>query len=423
MAEKAAAAKAKAAPAPAQEAFLWEGTDKKGERVKGEMAGANAAMVKMLLRRQGINPLKVKKKGKVTGRGGGGKKITAKDIAFFSRQLATMMSSGVPLVQSFEIIGRGHEKAAMRELVLAVKMDVEAGGTLADALRKHPAYFDDLYCNLVHAGEQAGILEGLLNKIATYKEKTEAIKGKIKKALTYPTAVLGVAFIITCILLIFVIPQFQALFSGFGADLPALTKFVVSLSNFFIAYWWAVFLGLGGGFYGLAQFWKRSKTFQQNVDRWSLKIPVIGMILNKAAVARYARTLSTMFAAGVPLVEAMDSVAGAVGNIVYATGVRAMRDQVAGGTSLTVAMQQSNLFPNMVVQMTAIGEEAGSLDAMLAKVADFYEEEVDNAVDSLSSLLEPLIMAILGVIIGGLVVAMYLPIFKMGEAVMGGGGH
>jgi len=413
MAEKTASA-----PATAQETYVWEGTDKKGERVKGEMNGANAAMIKMLLRRQGINPLKVKKKGKM--RAGGGKPVTAKDIAFFSRQLATMMSSGVPLVQSFEIIGRGHEKAAMRELVLAVKMDVEAGGTLADALRKHPIYFDELYCNLVHAGEQAGILETLLNKIATYKEKTEAIKGKIKKAMTYPTAVLVVAFIITVILLVFVIPQFEQLFSSFGSDLPALTKMVVNLSKFFQSWWWAVFGAIGGTIYGMVQLKRRSVAFQQNLDRFSLKVPIIGAILNKAAVARYARTLSTMFAAGVPLVEAMDSVAGAVGNIVYAQGVRRMRDQVASGTSLTIAMQQSGLFPNMVVQMTAIGEEAGSLDSMLGKVADFYEEEVDNAVDSLSSLLEPMIMAFLGIVIGGLVVAMYLPIFKMGEAVMGG---
>ena len=411
MAEKSAAT--------AQQAFLWEGTDKKGERVKGEMNGANEAVVKMLLRRQGVNPLRVKKKSKV--RSGGGKKVNAKDIAFFSRQLATMMSSGVPLVQSFEMIGRGHEKASMRELVLAVKMDVEAGGTLADALRKHPLQFDDLYCNLVHAGEQAGILETLLNKIATYKEKTEAIKGKIKKALFYPTAVLVVAFIITVILLIFVIPQFQSLFGSFGADLPALTKFVITLSEFFQKWWWAIFGGLGGVVFGLVQLKKTSVAFQQQLDRASLKIPVVGTILNKAAIARFARTLSTMFAAGVPLVEAMDSVAGAVGNVVYGAGVKSIRDQVATGTSLTMSMQQTNLFPNMVVQMTAIGEEAGSLDSMLGKVADFYEQEVDNAVDSLSSLLEPMIMAILGVVIGGLVVAMYLPIFKMGQAVMGGG--
>lgn len=407
MAEKTAAV--------AQKVFVWEGTDKKGQRVKGEVQAGNEALVKMNLRRQGINPIKVTAKGKAKS---GGKKITPKDIAIFSRQLATMMSSGVPIVQAFEIIGRGHEKPAMRDLVLAIKADVEGGGTLADAMRKHPLYFDALTCNLVHAGEQAGILETLLDKIATYKEKTEAIKGKIKKALFYPTAVIIVAFIITAILLIFVIPQFESLFTGMGADLPALTKMVVRLSEIFQAWWWAIFGGLGGLIYGLVQLKKRSKAFADGLDRMSLKIPVIGEILVKAAIARFARTLSTMFSAGVPLVEAMDSVAGAVGNVVYATAVYRMRDQVATGQSLTSSMQESAIFPNMVVQMVAIGEEAGSVDSMLSKVADFYEQEVDDAVDGLSSLLEPLIMAFLGIVVGGLVIAMYLPIFKMGQAVM-----
>jgi type IV pilus assembly protein PilC len=408
MAEKAAAVELKL--------FTWEGTDKKGHRVKGEARAANEAMMRMDLRRQGINPLKVARKTKTAARG---KKITPKDIAIFSRQLATMMSSGVPIVQAFDIIGRGHEKLSMRDLILTIKGDVEGGAALADSMRKHPLYFDALTCNLIHAGEQAGILEDLLDKIATYKEKTEAIKSKIKKAMFYPTAVLVVAFVITAILLIFVIPQFQALFSGFGADLPAMTKFVVRLSEIFQAWWWAIFGTMGGVAYGFAKLKRHSKSFSEKWDKYSLHIPVIGAILTKAAIARFARTLSTMFAAGVPLVEAMDSVAGAVGNVVYAKGVYRMRDQVATGQSLTSSMQESALFPNMVVQMVAIGEEAGSIDAMLSKVADFYEQEVDDAVDGLSSLLEPLIMAFLGIVIGGLVVAMYLPIFKMGEAVMG----
>jgi len=398
--------------------FTWEGTKKGGERVKGESRGQSAALVKADLRRQGIVPAKVRKKPKeLTLFAGSGKKITPKDIAVFTRQLATMMASGVPLVQAFEIIGRGHENPSMQDLVINIKNDVEGGGTLADALRKHPKYFDELTCNLVHAGEQAGILEDLLNKIATYKEKTEAIKAKVKKALFYPTAVVIVAFIITAILLIFVIPQFQELFEGFGADLPAPTKFVIALSEIFQEWWWAIFGGIIGTVIAIIQAKKRSRKFQQGLDRFALKLPIIGEILNKAAIARFARTLSTMFAAGVPLVEAMDSVAGAVGNVVYSTGVTKMRDDIATGQSLQVSMQMQNLFPNMVVQMVAIGEEAGSLDTMLAKVADFYEEEVDNLVDSLSSLLEPLIMAVLGGLIGGLVIAMYLPIFKMGEVI------
>lgn len=395
--------------------FLWEGRDKRGQRVKGESAGPSTALVKAALRKQGINPLKVRKKPKPLF--GGKTKITAKDIAIFSRQLATMMDSGVPLVQAFEIIGRGHENKGMQELLFKLKTDVESGTTLTDSLRKHPAQFDDLYCNLVNAGEQAGILDTLLNKIAMYKEKTEAVKAKIKKALTYPTAVLVVAFIITAILLIFVIPQFESLFSSFGADLPALTLAVVQLSEFFQAYWWAIFGGIGVAIYSLIQIKKRSAKFREMLDRLSLKLPVIGDILTKAAIARYARTLSTMFAAGVPLVEAMASVAGAVGNVVYSQAVLKMRDKVSTGEQLQSSMREAQIFPNMVVQMVAIGEEAGSLDAMLGKVADFYEQEVDDAVESLSSLLEPMIMAILGVLIGGLVIAMYLPIFQMGQVV------
>ncbi len=401
---------------PKLDLFAWEGTDKKGAKVSGETRSANAALVKSELRRQGINPKKIKKKT-MSGFGSGKKKITAKDIALFSRQLATMMSSGVPLVQSFEIIGRGHDNPSMQDLILAIKADVEGGNTLTDSMRKHPYYFDDLYCNLVQAGEQAGILEGLLHKIALYKEKVEAIKGKIKKALFYPVAIVVVAFIITTILMIFVIPQFEDLFKGFGADLPALTKIVIKISEFFQAWWWAIFGGIGGVIYGLVEAKKRSRKVNQALDRLLLKLPILGEIVTKATVARFARTLSTMFAAGVPLVEGMTTVAGASGNIVYETAILKIRDNVASGMSLQASMRQTGLFSNMVVQMVAIGEEAGSLDAMLGKVADYYEQEVDDAVDGLSSLLEPIIMAVLGVIIGGLVVAMYLPIFQMGNVV------
>lgn len=396
--------------------FVWEGTDRKGAKVTGETRSGNIALVKADLRKQGINPLKVNKKS-LPAFGKRKKKITAKDIAIFSRQLATMMSSGVPLVQSFEIIGRGHENPAMQDLVLKVKADVEGGNSLTEALAKHPYYFDTLYCNLVQAGEQAGILETLLHKIALYKEKIEAIKGKIKKALFYPTAVIVAAFIITAILMIFVIPQFQTLFSSFGADLPALTKIVIEISKIFQTWWWAIFGGLGGAIYAMIEAKKRSPKVQQTMDRVMLRLPIVGDIVTKATVARYARTLSTMFAAGVPLVEAMTTVAGASGNVVYEKAILKIRDEVSTGISLQMAMRQSELFANMVVQMVAIGEEAGSLDAMLAKVADFYEQEVDNAVDGLSSLLEPIIMAVLGLIIGTLIVAMYLPIFKMGEVV------
>jgi type IV pilus assembly protein PilC len=400
-----------------QNTFIWEGKDSKGQKVKGESSGANVALVKASLRRQGITPNKVRKKSKPLF--AAGKSIKAGDVAIFSRQLATMMSSGVPLVQAFDIIGRGHENPRMQSMLISIKNDIEGGSNLSDALAKHPFQFDDLYCNLVRAGEHAGILDSILDKVATYKEKTEAIKGKIKKALFYPTAVIVVAFVITAILMIFVIPEFEKLFAGFGADLPAVTKFVINMSKVFQEWWWAIFGGIGLAIYGLLQAKKRSKKFQVFLDKFLLKVPIIGPILNKAAIARYARTLATMFAAGVPLVEAMESVAGAVGNVVYGQAVLRMRDEVATGTQLNVAMKSSGLFPNMVVQMTAIGEEAGSMDTMLSKVADFYEEEVDNAVDGLSSLLEPLIMAILGVLIGGLVIAMYMPIFQMGKVVGG----
>jgi len=399
-----------------QSVFTWEGTDRKGKRLKGESRAANQSMVKADLRRQGINPLKVKKKSALFS-STKKKKIIPKDIAVFTRQLATMMSAGVPLVQSFEIIGRGHENPSMQELILAIKADVESGSSLSSSLAKHPLYFDELVCNLVNAGEQAGILETLLDKIAIYKEKTEALKSKIKKALFYPTAVIVVAFIVTSILLIFVVPQFQSLFEGFGADLPAFTLMVVHLSEWMQSNWWVLLFAIAGAGYGFVEAKKRSPKFAHTLDRLVLKMPIIGEILTKAVIARYARTLSTMFAAGVPLVEAMESVAGAAGNQVYAEAILQMRDSVATGQQLQLAMSQSGLFPNMVNQMVAIGEESGSLDAMLSKVADFYEQEVDDAVDGLSSLIEPLIMAVLGVLVGGLIVAMYLPIFKMGSAI------
>ena len=401
-----------------QDIFLYEGKDNKGKTVKGETTGTSLALVKANLRRQGIQPGKVRKKPKPLF-GGGKAKIKAADIAIFSRQLATMMASGVPLVQAFDIIGRGHDNKGMQELLLTIKTDIEGGSNLSDALAKHPLQFDDLFCNLVAAGEHAGILDNILDKVAIYKEKTEAIKSKIKKAMFYPIAVVVVAFIVTTILLVFVIPEFESLFSGFGADLPALTKLVVGMSRMMQEWWWAIFGAIGATIYSMIQLKKRSRKFREAMDRVSLKMPIIGPILTKASIARYARTLATMFAAGVPLVEAMDSVAGAVGNVVYGDAVRRMRDEVATGTQLNIAMKSTQLFPNMVVQMTAIGEEAGSMDAMLSKVADFYEAAVDDAVDGLSSLLEPIIMAFLGVVIGGLVIAMYLPIFQMGSAVTG----
>ena len=406
-----------ATTAAKEDTYIWEGKDTKGQKAQGETMGKSVALVKADLRRQGINPTKVKKKPKPLFGGGGKTKILPGDIAIFARQLATMMDSGVPIVQSFEIIGKGHENKGMSELLNAVKNDIEGGTTLSDALAKHPLQFDELFCNLVQAGEHAGILDSILDKIATYKEKTELIKSKIKKAMTYPSAIMVVAFIITVILLIFVIPQFEQLFSGFGADLPAMTKFVVAMSEWMQEWWWALFGGIFIVIKSGLEAKKRSKAFNIFLDRTLLKAPVIGSILHKAAIARYARTLSTMFAAGVPLVEAMDSVSGAVGNIVYREAVVKMRDEVSTGTQINVAMKQANLFPHMVIQMTAIGEEAGSVDTMLSKVADFYEQEVDDSVDNMTALLEPIIMAFLGVVIGGLVIAMYLPIFQMGKVV------
>jgi type IV pilus assembly protein PilC len=394
--------------------FTWEGTDRTGKKVKGKVVSTSESAVRAELRRQGVVPTRVRKQSMLFRKQG---KVTAADIAIFSRQMATMMTAGIPLVQSFDIIGAGHENPAVQRLILAIKADVEGGTSLADALAKHPLHFDDLFVNLVAAGEQAGALETLLDKIATYKEKTEAIKKKIKKALFYPAAVVVVAIVVTVILMIYVIPEFESLFQGFGADLPAFTRMVIEMSKFVQSKGWMLLLLGVGAVVGLIQAKKRSRAVQHFLDRAMLRIPIVGPILNKSAIARYARTLSTTFAAGVPLVEALDSVAGACGNIVFETGVLKMRDEVATGQRLQRAMENTNLFPNMVNQMIAVGEESGSLDAMSAKVADFYEEEVDNAVDSMSSLLEPLIMAVLGVLVGGLVIAMYLPIFKMGAVV------
>ena len=395
--------------------FLWEGTDRNGKKIKGKSLANDEATVRADLRRQGVVPTRIRKQRQGLFAGGG--KITTADIAIFSRQLATMLAAGIPLVQAFEIVGNGHENAAMQKLILAIKNDVEGGSALAEALAKHPLYFDDLFVNLVEAGEQAGALETLLDKVATYKEKTEAIKKKIKKALTYPAAVLVVAFVVTTILLIFVIPSFEDLFKGFGADLPTFTRMVIDLSAFVRSQGVILAAIIAAAVGAFLYFKKRSRAFRHFLDRMMLKMPIIGPILQKASIARYARTLSTMFAAGVPLVEAMESVAGATGNIVYEEGVLRMRDEVATGQRLQQAMENTDLFPNMVIQMIAVGEESGSLDEMSAKVADFYEEDVDNAVDNLSSLLEPLIMSILGVLVGGLVVAMYLPIFKLGAVV------
>jgi type IV pilus assembly protein PilC len=394
--------------------FTWEGMDRKGNRVKGKSLAPDEAALRADLRRQGIAPSRVKKQSTAFKAGG---KPNPQDIAVFSRQLATMLAAGIPLVQAFEIVGNGHEKPSMQKLILDIKADVEGGTSLHESLAKHPLYFDDLFVNLVEAGEQAGALESLLDKIATYKEKTEALKKKVKKALFYPTAVLVVAIVVTIILLIFVIPQFESLFKGFGADLPAFTQFVIDLSAFVQAKGFFIAIVAGGAGYAFVYFKKRSKKMREFLDRLILKMPIIGPILNKAAIARYARTLSTMFAAGVPLVEALESVAGATGNIVYENAVLKMRDEVATGQRLQRAMENTGLFPNMVIQMIAVGEESGSLDEMSGKVASFYEAEVDNAVDAMSSLLEPLIMAILGVLVGGLVIAMYLPIFKLGAVV------
>lgn len=394
--------------------FQWEGRNKDGKTVRGEMRAATETVVQNTLRRQGITNPKIKK---LRFKSGGS--VSDKDITLFTRQLATMMKSGVPLLQSFDIVGRGHSNPAVGKLLLDIKSDVETGSSLSQAFRKYPLHFDALFCNLISAGEQAGILDSLLDRLATYKEKILAIKSKIKKALFYPIAVLVVAFVITAVIMIFVIPAFKEVFSSFGADLPLPTLIVMGISDFFVAWWWAIFGAIGGGIYAFLQSWRRSEKIQMVMDRLLLRLPIFGEIIRKSVIARWTRTLSTMFAAGVPLVESLESVGGAAGNHVYKQATRQIQGEVSTGTSLTVAMQNANIFPNMVTQMVAIGEESGALDSMLSKVADFFEQEVDDSVEAMSSLMEPMIMVVLGTLIGGMVIAMYLPIFKMG-AVVGG---
>jgi type IV pilus assembly protein PilC len=392
--------------------YQWEGKDRAGKVVRGEMRAGGEAVVNSTLRRQGITVTKIKKRRMKSG-----KKIQEKDITLFTRQLATMMRSGVPLLQAFDIVAKGSTNGSVAKLFLDIKADVETGTALSQAFRKYPLYFDSLFCNLVGAGEQAGILDDLLDRLASYKEKILAIKGQIKSALFYPTSVLVVAFVVVAVIMIFVVPAFKQVFESFGANLPAPTMIVIAISDFFVTYWYLIFGGIGGAIYFAMQAWRRSPKVQMFMDRALLKAPIFGAVIEKATVARWLRTLSTMFAAGVPLVEALDSVGGAAGNYVYLMATKKVQQEVATGTSLTTSMQNLNLFPNMVIQMASIGEESGSLDSMLAKAADIYEREVDEAVESLSSLLEPLIMVILGTLIGGLVVAMYLPIFKLGQVV------
>ncbi len=396
--------------------FHYTGVNKAAQKINGDIEARSLALAKVELRRQGIVVNKIAKK-RAPLFNLKNKKIKSADITIFSRQLATMIESGIPLVQSFDIVAKGQSNTRLKGLIENIKCDVETGLTLSEALKKHPAFFNELFCNLVEAGEKSGSLDIMLDKIATYKEKIETIKKKIKKALTYPMAVLVVAFIVTTGLLIFVVPQFEALFKGFGADLPAMTQAVVSMSKFFQSYWYLIFGALGGGIYAFIYAEKHSPQFAQNVDRTLLKTPVIGPIIEKAAIARFSRTLSITFAAGLPLVEALKSVAGATGNIIFSKATDNIREEVSTGQQMNKAMENTQLFPNMVIQMVAIGEESGALEKMLSKVADFYEEDVDNAVDSLSSLLEPVIMSVLGVLVGGLVVAMYLPIFKLGSAI------
>ncbi|MDN4053366.1 type II secretion system F family protein [Massilia sp. YIM B02763] len=392
--------------------FAWEGKDKTGKTVRGEMRAGGETIVNVTLRRQGIMMTKIKKKAYRSG-----KKIQDKDLTLFTRQLATMMKAGVPLLQAFDIVGKGHANPSMSRLIMDLRADIETGTSLNNAFRKYPLYFDPLFCNLVGAGEQAGILEDLLTRLAIYKEKTLALKSKIKSALMYPTSIIAIAFIVTAVIMIWVVPAFKSVFSSFGADLPAPTLIVMAISDFVVAWWYIIFGSLFAGLYFFFQAWRRSLKVQQAMDRFLLRVPVFGDVIRKATIARWTRTLSTMFAAGVPLVEALDSVGGASGNAVYLDATKKIQNEVSTGTSLTVAMQNANVFPNMVTQMVSIGEESGALDGMLGKVADFYEEEVDEAVAALSSLMEPLIMVVLGVLIGGLVIAMYLPIFKLGSVV------
>lgn len=396
--------------------FEWEGKDSSGKKTKGVIDAPTPAIVKAQLRRKGIIPLKVKKQARPLFGGGGEKKITTADITVFARQLTAMMEAGVPLVQAFGIVAQGQENKSMQELIFQIKADVESGSNLSVALRKHPEQFDDLFCNLVEAGEQSGTLDSLLNEIATYKEKTESLKRKIKKAMTYPIAVLVVAFVVTAILLIFVVPQFESLFQGMGSDLPAFTRMVVNLSEAFQAWWYVIFGGIGLLVYTFIYLKKHSEKFAYGLDKLTLRLPLFGDIVTKAATARFARTLATMSKAGVPLVEALESVSGTSGNAIFKEAILKIRDETETGQQLQISMRQSGMFSNMVIQMVAIGEEAGSLEDMLSKVADYYEEEVDAAVDAMTSMMEPMIMSFLGIVIGGLVIAMYLPIFKMGDA-------
>ncbi len=414
-ATRAAAKAAPRNPNPLQP-FIWTGVDKRGTRMKGETLGKNASLIKAELRKQGITPNMVKAKPKPLF-GQAGKTISARDIAVFSRQLATMMQSGVPLVSSFEIIAGGQKNPRMKAMLDDIRASVEGGSTLHEAFAKHPMQFDSLYLNLVKAGESAGVLDTVLDTIANYKENIEALKGKIKKALFYPAIVIAVAIIVSSILLIFVIPQFEAVFQGFGAELPAFTQMLVNASDFMVAYWWLMLLVVVGSIVGLIQAKKRSKVVAHFLDRMILKIPVIGEVMKNSAIARFSRTLAVTFKAGVPLVEALDTVAGATGNIVYEQAVLRIRDDVSVGYQLNTAMKQVDVFPHMVIQMAAIGEEAGALDTMLIKVAEFYEQEVNNAVDALSSMLEPLIMVFIGTVVGGMVIGMYLPIFKLGATI------
>jgi type IV pilus assembly protein PilC len=398
------------------ETFTWVGIDKRGVKIKGEQVSKNASLVKAALRQQGINPQVVKVKAKPLF-GKAGKTIKARDIAVFSRQLATMMAAGVPMVQGFDIVAGGQTNPRMKDMLTDIKTNIEGGSSLNESLAKYPVQFDELFCNLVKAGESAGVLDTVLDTVASYKENIEAIKGKIKKAMFYPAGVVAVALIVSTILLIFVIPQFEQVFKNFGADLPAFTQMLVSASRFMVSYWWLLLLIAVGTFVGLTMLYKRSEKFQHLFDRALLKLPVVGQIMRQSAIARFARTLGVTFAAGVPLVEALDSVANATGSIVYNLGVKRIREDVAVGHQLQLAMRQTALFPNMVVQMVAIGEEAGALDKMLFKIAEFYEQEVNNAVDALSSLLEPFIMVIIGILVGGMVIGMYLPIFKLAAVV------
>ncbi|QCF26540.1 type II secretion system F family protein [Hydrocarboniclastica marina] len=404
-----------AAKAEKVSTFIWEGKDRKGNKAHGEITGTNPALIKAQLRKQGMMPQKVKKKPKPLF--GGKKKITPFDIALFTRQLATMMRAGVPLVQSFDIVSDGAENAALQELIQNIRNDVASGNSFANALRKFPRHFDDLYCNLVDSGEKAGALESLLDRIATYLEKTELLKKKIKKAMTYPIAVVVVAIIVTAILLVKVVPQFETLFQGFGADLPVFTQMVVNLSDWMQTWWFVILIGIVGTVMGFKEAVRRSQKFSDAVDKYILKLPVVGDILDNSAVAKFARVLSTTFAAGVPLVDALDSVAGATGNAIYRDAVFKIKDDVSSGTQLQVSMKQTDVFPTMAVQLTAIGEETGNLDEMLSKVAEHYEAMVDDMVDNLTALMEPMIMAVLGVLVGGLIIAMYLPIFQMGQVV------